>query len=153
MQFDVEHLQALQKYEGIFRTAINEDFTRNIVSDKMNEMISIWEQASGQKVLERMSCGACQLNFIKRLGKAYFDAMDKVAKELEPYDTDEYAVPFLGRQVAKKSVRYMNPITKKFVSEEKAKEMMEKGEEVRIVDRTAIIRNGKMVGMGNNKKG
>lgn len=151
MKFSYEQLVSLKKYENIFRTAINEDYTRNIVSEKMREMISIWEDASGQKVLEHMSCGACQLNFLKRLGRAYFDAMDKVAKELEPYDGDEYAVPFLGRQVAKKSVRYMNPVTKKFVSEEKAKEMMEKGEEVRIVDRTAIIRNGKMVGMGNNK--
>lgn len=142
MMFTVEQLKALQKYEGNLRTAVNEDYSRNIPGDGMKEMISIYEEVTGTKVMERMSCGACQLNFLKRLGKMYFEAMQLVAARTEPYASQEYGVAFLGDRAtykAKPSIRYFNPETHRILSKADAEKRMAEGLPVVEIDRAKNV--------------
>lgn len=130
MKFTVEELQTLKKYESNLRTAVYEDYSRNIPGEGIQEMISIYEKVTGGKVLERMSCGACQLNFLKRLGKMYLEAMELVASRLEPYADNEYGVAFLGDRAtikAKPSIRYFNPETHRILSKADAEKRMAEG--------------------------
>lgn len=70
--FNKEQLQELAPFEEYFASATIANYVRNIPGDKITKIKSIWETASGEKVREKLTCGACLLNFIKRVGQNYY---------------------------------------------------------------------------------
>lgn len=70
--FDKEQIKRLQPYEEYFESATVANYVRNIPQDKLNTIKATWEEASGEKIKEKMSCGVCLLNFIKRVGQNYY---------------------------------------------------------------------------------
>ncbi len=70
--FNKEQIKALQPYEEYFESATVANYVRNIPGDKITAIKTIWEEASGEKVKEKLTCGACLLNFIKRVGQNYY---------------------------------------------------------------------------------
>lgn len=92
--FNKEQIEALQPYEEYFVSATVANYVRNIPGDKLAKIKSTWETASGEKVKEKLTCGACLLNFIKRVGQNYFkdkEANNKrnAKKTKKPKQSDE----------------------------------------------------------------
>lgn len=70
--FDKKQIEALAPYESYFESAVIANYVRNIPADKISVIKNIWETASGEKVKEKLTCGACLLNFMKRVGQNYY---------------------------------------------------------------------------------
>ncbi len=91
--FNKEQIKALEPYEEYFESATIANYVRNIPADKMQAIKEIWEKASGEKVKEKLTCGACLLNFMKRVGQNYYNDKKTInkrnAKKKEPKQSDE----------------------------------------------------------------
>lgn len=87
-----EQIERLKPYEEYFTSAVVANYIRNIPADKLNDVRTIWEQAGGDKNVGKITCGVCQLNFFRKVGKQYF----KDKKELEKND-QEIAVQIGGQ--------------------------------------------------------
>lgn len=70
--FDKKQIEALAPYQSYFESATIANYVRNIPADKIAIIKDIWEKASGEKVKEKLTCGACLLNFMKRVGTHYY---------------------------------------------------------------------------------
>ena len=87
--FNKEQIKELAPYESYFESATIANYVRNIPGDKLATIKEIWEKASGEKVKEKLTCGVCLLNFIKRVGQNYYQDKKLVnqrknAKKKEP---------------------------------------------------------------------
>lgn len=67
-----EQIDRLKPYEEYFTSAVVANYIRNIPADKLNAIRTIWEEAGGEKNVGKMTCGVCQLNFFRKVGKQYF---------------------------------------------------------------------------------
>lgn len=94
--FTKKQLETLAPYETYFESAVIANYVRNIPADKIQVIKDTWEEASGEKIREKLTCGVCLLNFIKRVGTNYYK--DKKAqktkrtngkKKTEPKQPDE----------------------------------------------------------------
>lgn len=79
--FTKEQIETLKEFEPYFRSATVANYVRNIQANKLQIIIENWERASGEIIKERMSCGVCQLNFFKRVGKQYFEDKKQYQEE------------------------------------------------------------------------
>lgn len=70
--FTKEQIRELAEYESYFESATVANYVRNIPGDKLSKLKEIWETASGEKVKEKLTCGVCLLNFMKRMGQNYY---------------------------------------------------------------------------------
>ena len=70
--FTKQQIEELAPYESYFESATIANYVRNIPGDKISKIKEIWEAASGEKVKEKLTCGACLLNFMKRVGSNYY---------------------------------------------------------------------------------
>lgn len=70
--FNKKQIETLAPYEEYFETATVANYIRNIPGDKLAIIKSTWEEASGEVVREKLTCGACLLNFMKRVGQNYY---------------------------------------------------------------------------------
>lgn len=70
--FNKDQIKALQPYEEYFESATIANYVRNIPGEKISIIKQTWEEASGEKVKEKLTCGACLLNFMKRVGQNYY---------------------------------------------------------------------------------
>ena len=70
--FTKEQIKELAEYESYFESATVANYVRNIPGDKLSKLKEIWETASGEKVKEKLTCGVCLLNFMKRMGQNYY---------------------------------------------------------------------------------
>lgn len=68
-----EDLQYLEKYEQNFRTAINANYTRNIVGSALERMKEIYERETGKQYRLCTHCTSSVLAFLKVMGKLYLD--------------------------------------------------------------------------------
>lgn len=66
--------KALSKYEDRFYCAVYSDYVRNIGSRELNELISTYNEITGNHLtISNPSCGACVLRVFRTIGKYYFD--------------------------------------------------------------------------------
>ena len=77
-QEDIKYLEA---YEQNFTTAINSNYSRNIVSSALDRMLEIYQRETGTSYRLCKSCTSSVLSFLKQIGKLYFKA---VQEEKEP---------------------------------------------------------------------
>lgn len=68
-----EDLEYLSKYEHNFNTAINSNYSRNIVSSALERMKEIYERETGKEYRLCTHCSASVLSFLKVIGKLYLD--------------------------------------------------------------------------------
>ncbi len=91
--FNKEQIKALEPYEEYFESATIANYVRNIPGEKITTIKEIWETASGEKVREKLTCGACLLNFMKRVGQNYYKDKKTIqkrnGKKKEPKQSDE----------------------------------------------------------------
>ena len=74
--------KVLSKYEDRFYTAVFSDYIRNIGSRELNDLISTYNEITGNHlILSNPSCGACVLRVFRTIGKYYFDEKEKNNKK------------------------------------------------------------------------
>lgn len=80
-------INMLITYEERFRTAVFSDYSRNIISQDLEQLRLIYSKIIGKEYRLNKSCSTCQLNFLKLLGRWWFDNKEnliRVVGELEP---------------------------------------------------------------------
>lgn len=91
--FNKKQIETLAPYEEYFESATIANYVRNIPGDKLQVIKQTWEEASGEKVREKLTCGACLLNFMKRVGQNYYKDKKLInkrnGKKKEPKQSDE----------------------------------------------------------------
>ena len=75
-------LEILEKYESWFRTAIKADYIRALWDSDIKILIPIYEKWTGKKISVN-SCGKCKLDFMKKLGKLYFENKQKLEEDIK----------------------------------------------------------------------
>ena len=69
--------KALSKYEDRFYCAVYSNYVRNIGSKELNELISTYNEITGNHLtISNPSCGVCVLRVFRTIGKYYFDQKD-----------------------------------------------------------------------------
>ena len=79
--FTKEQIEQLRPFEEYFISATAANYVRSIPADRIMTITNIWNTASGEKEKGPTSCGVCQLNFIKKVGKHYFKDKEKYERE------------------------------------------------------------------------
>lgn len=70
-----EDINWLSKFETNFRTAINSNYSRNILESQLRKMVEIYELETGKKYKLCLHCSSQILQFIKDMGKIYFETV------------------------------------------------------------------------------
>ena len=78
-----EQFEYLKRFESNFFTSINHNYSVNVQSNDLEKMIKIYEEVTGSKVYMCKYCTSDVLNFLKMIGKLYFDKKEQVGKEQE----------------------------------------------------------------------
>lgn len=68
-----EDLKWLKSFESNFRTAINSNYSRNVLESQLRKMVQIYEQETGKKYTLCYHCSTSVLYFLKDMGKLYFE--------------------------------------------------------------------------------
>lgn len=68
-----ENFKWLSQFESNFRTAINSNYTRNILESQLRKMVEIYELSTGKKYNLCYHCSSSILAFLKVIGKIYLD--------------------------------------------------------------------------------
>ena len=76
-----EQIERLKPYEEYFTSAVVANYIRNVPADKLDVIRTIWEEAGGEKKNGKMTCGVCQLNFFRKVGKQYFQDKKAYVRE------------------------------------------------------------------------
>lgn len=72
-----KELEFLSEYEQHFKTAINSNYTRNIVKSALEKMLDIYQRESGKQYKLCTRCPVSILGFLKVVGKMYFDIVQR----------------------------------------------------------------------------
>lgn len=72
---NIEDIKWLKSFETNFRTAINSNYSRNILESQLRKMVDIYEKETGKKYTLCYHCSTSILYFLKDIGKIYFDAV------------------------------------------------------------------------------
>ena len=82
--------KVLQKYEDRFYTAVFSDYIRNIGSRELTELISTYNEITGNHlVISNPSCSACVLRVFRTIGKYYFDQKDADQKAADQKEKNQ----------------------------------------------------------------
>lgn len=74
-------MAALAPYEENMRTAVKSDYTRGLGANGARLMGRILSEVTGGPSYVNLSCPVCVLNTARRVGKLYFDTLDRNAAE------------------------------------------------------------------------
>lgn len=77
MKMTAEDLKWLSSFENNFKTAINSNYSRNILGSQLRKMVEIYELEIGKKYSLCYHCSSSVVGFLKDLGKIYFDLVQK----------------------------------------------------------------------------
>lgn len=69
----VEEIEFLKQYEHNFKTAIESNYSRNVVPSALKKMLDIYQRETGKKYSLCTHCPASILGFLKAMGKVYRD--------------------------------------------------------------------------------
>lgn len=84
MEFTKRELEYLKEFENNFHTAINHQYTRNIASKQLDELISIYKRVTDNPNFKLCKhCSTNILSFIKTLGKIYFEQIQLIEENKE----------------------------------------------------------------------
>lgn len=72
-----ENFKWLSQFESNFRTAINSNYTRNILESQLKRMVEIYEVSTGKKYNLCTHCSTSVLAFLKVIGKLFLDQKGK----------------------------------------------------------------------------
>ena len=67
-----EDIKWLKQFESNFKTAINSNYSRNILDSQLRKMVEIYESITGKKYNLCYHCSTSILGFLKDMGRIYF---------------------------------------------------------------------------------
>ena len=111
-------INMIKTYEDRLKTAVFSDYARNIISSDLEQLRLIYNKIIGKDYRLNKSCSVCQLNFLKLLGRWWFDNKETydnsiiVVEEPEPI----LKINQLENKVTNKELntkKCPSPITKK----------------------------------------
>ena len=70
-----EDIQFLSEFEPNFKTAINSNYSRNIVKSKLEKMLEIYKRVTGRNYSLCTHCTTSILTFLRLIGELYFDTV------------------------------------------------------------------------------
>ena len=87
-------MEALKGYERSFKTALESGYARHFGSNQYNALNAIYERITGKKYSVNYGCSYCALQFIKALGKMYFDELKRQEEAFNDavYGDDDHAI-------------------------------------------------------------
>lgn len=68
----VEEIEYLKQFENNFKTAIESNYSRNVVPSALRKMLDIYQRETGKKYSLCTHCPTSILGFLKTIGKVYF---------------------------------------------------------------------------------
>ena len=72
-----EELKFLSEYESNFKTAINSNYTRNVMKSALTKMVDIYQRETGKSYNLCPHCPTSVLAFLKVVGKMYFEIVQR----------------------------------------------------------------------------
>ena len=72
-----EDIKFLSEYESNFKTAINSNYTRNILKTPLLKMLDIYQRETGKTYNLCTHCTVSVLAFLKVIGKMYFEIVQR----------------------------------------------------------------------------
>lgn len=76
--FNKEEIETLKQYDNRFYSAVNSNFARHLSSGALNTIKDIFVSAGGSGFTANWNCSHCTLNFLKLVGKKYFEDKEKL---------------------------------------------------------------------------
>lgn len=70
-----EDIQFLSEFEPNFKTAINSNYSRNIVKSNLEKMLEIYKRETGRNYSLCTHCTTSILTFLRLIGELYFDTV------------------------------------------------------------------------------
>lgn len=102
--FDKTQLEALKRWESNFHSAVYSNYSRPLGKNEIDFMRSLYFEAQGDDIFVNLSCGKCVLDFLKRIGKWYYDSIGKEGVKIEESRT-EHAKRISRNVKANKAIR------------------------------------------------
>lgn len=72
-----EDIKYLKQFENNFRTAINSNYSRNIIKKDLEKMLGIYKRVTGRDYTLCTHCTTSILTFLRLIGEVYFDTVQK----------------------------------------------------------------------------
>lgn len=76
-----EDLIFLSEFENNFRTAIDSNYSRNIVKSKLEKMLEIYKRVTGRNYSLCTHCTTSILTFLRLIGDVYFDHKNDLVQD------------------------------------------------------------------------
>jgi len=79
MRLTEQEFKTIAAYDSQLQIAVRSKYLRNIGRTGLAVLVPIYERVTGTKKYVQVTCGACVLDFLQRLGAIYF--ADKEERE------------------------------------------------------------------------
>lgn len=76
-----EQFEVLEKYKDRLTTAYKSNYCRNLFSYQLDEIHKTYLEITNIDYRLNKNCSTCILNFLKTVGKLYFEELDKINLE------------------------------------------------------------------------
>lgn len=83
-----EQFEVLEKYKDRLTTAYKSNYCRNLFSYQLDEIHKTYLDITNIDYHLNHNCSTCILNFLKTVGKLYFEELDKINLESKDNDKD-----------------------------------------------------------------
>lgn len=115
MQLTDNEIDMILKFEDRLKTAVFADYARNVISNDLERLRQIYSKVIGSDYKLNGSCASCQLNFLKQMGRWWFENKERVLERpvsgSEPDKVSEAPEPSLIINDLQKSVTNTNTST------------------------------------------
>lgn len=111
MQLTDNEIDMILKFEDRLKTAVFADYARNVISSDLECLRQIYSKVIGSDYKLNGSCASCQLNFLKQMGRWWFENKERPVSGSEPDKVSEAPEPSLIINDLQKSVTNTNTST------------------------------------------
>lgn len=78
-----EQINILKEFESNYTTAIRFNYTRNLTNNQLDRLLAVYEAITGKKYVLCKHCSNSVIDFLKVIGKMYFNNTAIVKSQIE----------------------------------------------------------------------
>ena len=86
IKFTEEQMKVLKEASIHFESVLKHNLIRNAPRRMTEDIVRIYELQSGQTVKRNFSCGTCVMNIYRMIGKAYYEYVEYLNKNINKED-------------------------------------------------------------------
>lgn len=86
IKFTEEQMKVLKEASIHFESVLKHNLIRNAPRHMTEDIVRIYELQSGQTVKRNFSCGTCVMNIYRMIGKAYYEYVEYLNKNINEED-------------------------------------------------------------------